>query len=714
MAEQTEFRDEADSIGGGDGKSQLLPDPGLIWQVFRRNIGRFVVAVLAVLLLAAAYLALQQPLYRADASLLIDPVVEPVRSPSANVGKPFVDADQVDTEIRLLSSSLVAERAAKLYAERFASPDGDRYSPIEVQDLAKRIRGSTRVSRSGQTRVIDITSISDDRNFAATAANLLAEAYLNAQVEAKTSVNDNTKNFVNARLQELEGNALRTQAAVDNFRAANGLASANGSTNAEQEVSNLNQQLASARADLAEKQGRYNAAREQLLRGGGGADVGAALGSGTIASLRQQEARASADYAVLASRLGPLHPERQQKERELEDVRQRIQEEINRVLSSLQADVQTAQSRVASLSGSRGSAAGSLAQNARAQTRLSELEARAQAAATVYQAFLQRSQEAGALRDSAMPDARFAQRADVPVRPFSPNYPLTVLFAGVGALLAGILTVIISEYLRRGVQTKRDIERRLRLRYAGAVPSLRSTVKSRKLLQPPHIYVLEHPFSLFAEAFRSIRTFLTLSPGARPRVIAITSALPREGKTTTSVCLAQTTAAEGARTILVDGDLRRRGASSLLGYESEFDIIDYLERRQPLSACLMQDEVTGLHILGVNRSLDAARNPMTIERVNEMLGELRELYDVAIVDTAPILGVAEGRILAMAADRVLLITHWRKTSVRAVEATIDMLLDAGAKITGMALTQVDIRKYASTGDGDVYAYAKKFRGYYTN
>lgn len=714
MTEQTEFRDDADIMGATDAKTRLLPDPGLIWQVFRRNIGRFIVAGLVVLLLAAAYLALQQPLYRAEASLLIDPVSEPVKSPSANIGKPFVDADQVDTEIRLLSSPLVAERAAQLYADRFASPDGDRFNPVEVRALAKRIRASTRVSRSGQTRVIDITAISDDRNFAATAANLLAEAYLNAQVEAKTSVNDSTKNFVNARLQELEGNALRTQAAVDNFRAANGLASANGSTNAEQEVSNLNQQLASARADLAEKQGRYNAAREQLLRGGGGADVGAALGSGTIASLRQQEARASADYAVLASRLGPLHPERQQKERELEDVRQRIQEEINRVLSSLQADVQTAQSRVASLSGSRGSAAGSLAQNARAQTRLSELEARAQAAATVYQAFLQRSQEAGALRDSAMPDARFAQRADVPAQPFSPNYPLTILFAGVGAGIAGMLTVVISEYLRRGVQTKRDIERRLRLRYAGAVPSLRSTVKSRKLLQPPHIYVLEHPFSLFAEAFRSIRTFLTLSPGARPRVIAITSALPREGKTTTSVCLAQTTAAEGARTILVDGDLRRRGASALLGYESEFDIIDYLERRQPLSACLMRDDVTGLHILGVNRSPDAARNPMTIQRVKEVLDELRDLYDVAIVDTAPILGVAEGRILATAADRVLLITHWRRTSVRAVEATIDMLLDAGAKITGMALTQVDIRKYASTGDGDVYAYTKKFRGYYTN
>ena len=88
--------------------------------------------------------------------------------------------------------------------------------------------------------------------------------------------------------------------------------------------------------------------------------------------------------------------------------------------------------------------------------------------------------------------------------------------------------------------------------------------------------------------------------------------------------------------------------------------------------------------------------------------------EVIVLDTAPILGIAEGRVLAAAADRVLLLTHWKKTSVRAIEAVIDMLLEAGAKVTGMALTQVNIKKYASTGDGDVYAYSKKFRGYYTN
>ncbi len=313
-----------------------------------------------------------------------------------------------------------------------------------------------------------------------------------------------------------------------------------------------------------------------------------------------------------------------------------------------------------------------------------------------------------------MPDARFAQRAEVPGGPFSPNYMLTGITALFLAFTGGFSGILVAEYLRRGVQTKRDVERRLQLRYAGAIPSLRSTVKGRKPLEPPHIYVLNHPHSLFAEAFRSIRTFLTLSPGTRPRAIAVASALPREGKTTTSVCLAQTTAAEGSKVILVDADLRRRGASELLEYESEADIYDYLDRKEPLENCLFVDPLTGLHVLGSNRPPEGARNPMTESRVAEMFDELRSLYDVVIIDTAPILGVAEGRILATMADRVLLITQWRKTSMRAVEAAVDMLLDAGAKVTGMALSQVNIKKYASTGDGDVYAYSKKFRGYYTN
>jgi Mrp family chromosome partitioning ATPase len=79
-----------------------------------------------------------------------------------------------------------------------------------------------------------------------------------------------------------------------------------------------------------------------------------------------------------------------------------------------------------------------------------------------------------------------------------------------------------------------------------------------------------------------------------------------------------------------------------------------------------------------------------------------------------VLGVADARVVAQAADRVLVVTQWKRTSVRAAEAAIDMLVNAEAKVSGLALTQVDIAKYASTGDGDVYGYASKFRGYYVD
>lgn len=706
--------EDKDTAIAGDTRVPLLPDPGLLWQIFRRNLLLFAIVVAAIIGLTAAIMSVLTPQYAAASSLLIQPTGAPVETAVRDTSRNLVGVDEVDTEIAIISSPQVAERAAELYAERFASPDGDAFRSEELAILAKKISRTITVSRRGDVRVVDILAVNEDPAFAAASANLLAEAYLLSQIESKTARSDNSSEFINARLAELQSNAIATQTAVDQYRASRGLSSNNSATNAEQEVSNLNTQLAQARADLAEKRGRYNSAREQMTRGGAGADVGAALGSGTVAGLRQQESNASARLAVLRERYGPLHPERRQVEQELKDIRERIQDEIDRVLSNLEAEVQTAQSRVSSIESSRGSALGAVRGNSMAQTGLSALEQKAAAAQAIYESFLERSQESGALRNSAMPDATIASRAVVPSAPSSPNYFLIALAGLVLAISAGLFAILMAEYLRRGVQTKRDVERRLQLRYAGAIPILSSTIKGRRTIEAPHDYVLKHPHSLFAEAFRSIRTFLTLSPGTRPRTIAVTSALPGEGKTTTAVCLARTSAAEGLSVVIVDADLRRRGTSILLDYDSQNDIFAYLLDGAMLEDCIQKDPLSGLHVLGSRSEQEEARNPLTEARIAKMFDELRSVYDIVIVDTAPILGVAEGRILATAADRVLVITKWKRTSMRAVEAAIAMLIDAKAKVTGLALSQVNIKQYASTGDGDVYAYTKKFRGYYQN
>ena len=669
---------------------------------------------MAIMGLTAAYLLTAPQIYMASASILIQPSGDLVRTTEPGSDENIINADQIDTQIRLFESPLVAEIAARNYAIAFASPDGNSFTEDEIQALGSRIAGSTFVRRAGQSQVVEIVAQSTDPAFSAAAANFLGEAYLQSQVETKVGDSETSRSFIDARLEELEANALSTQAALDNYRASRGLLTSNGGTNAEQEVSNINQQLAIARADLAERRGRYNAARQQLARGGEGADVGAALDSGTISSMRQQEASVSAELATLRERYGELHPSRRQAEERLRDIQRQIQREINRVLSSLDAEVQTEESRVASLEASRSRALGALTDTGRAQTRLNELEQQAEVAQTIYRSFLNRSQETEALRDSALPDARFASRAVVPARPSSPDVMLTLFLGGLLAGLAGIGSIFIAEYLRRGLQTRRDVEKQVGLRYAGAIPSLTSASNKLRIDEGPQDYVLSNPRSLFTEAFRSIRTFLSLSPGKRARVIAITSALPREGKTTTAVCLARSTAAEGVKTILVDADLRRRGASELFDYESENDAFDYIMGTASLAQAVKIDEPSGLMVLGTNVRDNPPNVAITEERVEAMLEELREAYDVVIVDTAPVLGVAESRIWTTAADRILLLAQWKKTSVRAVDAASGMLIEAGGKVTGLALTQVNIRKYASTGDGDVYGYTKKFRGYYSD
>ena len=196
-------------------------------------------------------------------------------------------------------------------------------------------------------------------------------------------------------------------------------------------------------------------------------------------------------------------------------------------------------------------------------------------------------------------------------------------------------------------------------------------------------------------------------------VTAITPTPAGEGKTTTSACLARTTAASGLRTLLIDSDFRRRGSSEMFGYNELRGLSDVLAETAPLGESLHIDPQSGLHILGIGAegTTGELASPQALQK---LLERARREYDVVVVDTGPILGVADARQICALADRVLLLSRWRETSVKAVEAAIDILEDSGASLAGIALTQVDVSRYASTGESDVFAYTRQFRGYYVS
>lgn len=697
--------------------ARILPDPRVVWLMFRRNILLFSCVTGLVVAGVAAWTLTRVPVYESKASLLVEvatPDVVDVKAVTKDVAS---NSEAIETQVRLIGSPDVARRAAVAYAA--LRPSAALSATDKREELAQAILGSVTVARVGATFVIEVSATAADPQFATDAANLVAQEYMAAQRQAKVTANSDAGKFLEARTAELRAEASAADAALQQYKISNGLMSAQGSTMAEQEVSTLNQQIAQAEAELAEKQGRLSAAEGQLRAGGGGADVGAALGSGTIGSLRQSEAAASTKVAEMESRYGPLHPDLNRARSELNEIRSQIQQEIDRILSNLRADVRVAASRLGSLRSSRARATGTLAGNNSAAVGLMELERRADAAKGIYETFLKRLQETSAQEGLQQANARLTSAAELPDDPVFPNRRLAALIGIVGGVLTGFAAIAIAEYVRGGIRTKSDIEKRLRVRYAGAVPTLDSTLGKERATEPPEEYVISHPFSIFAESFRALQAFMMLggakAAGAQSgRVIAITSALPQEGKTTTSTCLARTTAMGGARTVLVDCDLRRRGSSALMVNQQRAGLYEYLRGEATLDEALVLHEPSGMYLLGTAAPQPDARDPLTPENLARMTAELRQRFEVIILDTAPVLGVADARAVAASADRVLVITRWSKTSADAVEATIEILLAAGAKISGVALSQVDIAKYASTGHNDIYNYQRQFRGYYVN
>ncbi|WP_395671346.1 GumC family protein [Phenylobacterium sp.] len=684
----------------------------------------------AIFVVVLAVFAMQTPSYTAVGSVVIDPrQTNLARANQEPSGLP-ADTSAVDTQVEVLRSRAIAERVVRrmrLYNDpefnpqmasgmfglkRPAAPvaNPDR---MLVERTAEALMRKTWVRRAGLTYVVLTGVSSTSPKKAALLANTYMDEYLRAQLDEKVARVTRANRELGVSLERMRQDAEQAEARAQQYRNAHGLMSAQGATMAEQEVSTLNQQLAIARAERAERFARLSAAQAQLRNGNAGADVGAALGSETVRELRKREAELSAKLAQLKTDFTDEYPEVKRTQAQLTDIRGQIQVEINRILSSLRADAQAAAGRESSLLGSRGAAQGGIAQNNQAMVGLVGLEQRAEAAKAIYEAYLGRAKEVAAEGSLQQADASINALAATPTSPSSPNMKLGAALAFLAALLAAGVAVLMAEFWDKHLRSRADVERELGVPFAGVLPDFRS-VRPKGLRGPeatPSEYLVSHPYSGFAEAFRNLRAFLMISaPQDDSKLIAITSAVPREGKSLTSFCLARTLALSGARVALVDCDLRQRGVTKLIG-PRDVGLVEVVLDKAPLNEALYHDAKTGLFILpasGKSVPYDLFSNPDT----DAVFRELADRFDYVILDAPPILGVADARILAAKADRVLYLVQWNKTPLRAAQSAVDILQECGANVAGALLTKVNVKGQARYGYGDSSDYYGYFKNYY--
>lgn len=724
------------------GASPVL-DLNRIIATFRRRLRLMLAVALLTFVPVVLFTWTATPRYTATASVRLDSRQQNVTDINAVLSGLPADSATVDTEVEILRSRSLADKvvaAQKLDQDpefngslrkpglvaQAKSLFGVAPPPAATQSRLAELRAHEgvvdsvlarlNVRRSGLTYLIDISFESENAAKAANIANAFAKQYLVEQLDAKFDATEQANTFLSERIETLRQQVQTAEAAVQQYKINNNLMSAEGATLTEQEISSLNGQLAAARAQQAEQDARLQIARAQMAGGSTGGDVGEALSSVVIQQLRAQKSQQSAAVADLSTRYGERHPELLKARRSLADIDTQIEQEIGRIISNLEASAQVARQRTASIEASVGRSRGTLAGSNRAAVGLGELERNAEAVRTLYESFLGRFKQTTSQEGIEESDARVVSEAKVPS---STSYPRKALNLGLGLLLAlgaAVGVVVLMEALEGGLSVAEDVERELGLPCLGSVPTLGSTLdddKGAARRLSPVDYVVERPLSSFAEAFRSLRASLLYSRvGEKVQVITVTSSLPGEGKTTTSICLARTLAISGSNVLVVDCDLRQRAVNRILASDPKVGLLEVLNGVATLDQALVRDEASGAMILPLARSAHTAKDVFGTAAMRRLMEQLRARFDLVVLDTAPILPVADTRVLAPLSDVVVVLARWRKTPRKAVEATLRLLGTTDCFVAGVALTQVNLREQARYGYGDPGYYYKSYRKYY--
>jgi capsular exopolysaccharide synthesis family protein len=639
-------------------------------------------------------------------------------------------ASEVQSEIAIINSTAVAEImvaslgladnpawGGETGGQPNAAPASEALMRLRRETAIRRVNDATRVNRLDTSYAIEIRVTTAKAEDAAMLANARVSAYLEWH---RLSSNDNTAEaagWINERLEELRTEVENKEAALESYRASQGLLSAEGSTAAEQQLASARAEAAIAEREFNETSARMKQVTDLRIAGGSVDTSAAAMNSALIQSLRVQEADVQRRLATLKQMYFDSHPSVQQVEAEARDVREGIDRELDRILINLNNEVTVARNRLSVARTALDNAQRRLAVNNAGIVRLRELERDFSASRDSYEEYLSMRQDASAKVTLAPAVARELSPAVVPRAPDRPALALLLAFGGAVGLLGSLSAMFLSRLLDDRLYGASDVLRKIGRRALVSIPrvggdKMQSLAKAER---NPAGYVVSKPFSAFAETYRVLsKAIYPPGRGRRSAVIAITSAVPDEGKTTTSWSLARVAALSGQKVIIVDCDLRRRSLSGFIDVKSAVGLSAVVSEPARLAEAIVNDAASGASVIPALVDDFMVNDLVGSPEMRAFIETLRKNYDLVVLDCPPVLTVADAIAAVMLADCTVVVTRANRTRARVVRAAINQIEAAGGEVAGLALNCVEPRfvgRYSF--DDSLYFEASKSK-YYIN
>jgi capsular exopolysaccharide synthesis family protein len=586
------------------------------------------------------------------------------------------------------------DRLESLYYDK---PRTDSIRENRIASLIDQIRENLRIQREGESFVVVIRFDGNDAELVAKVANGIADTYIDQELTGRRESVRQATIWIQELVAEAQFEVQRTETALATARAQSLEAEGSSYDNARQQLANLTSELAVARAGLAAAQATYDQL-EAVLSEAGARGLAMALTSPMLESLLTDRLEVLRKDDEWARSYDSDHPQRVRLRDQLAGIDAQLEIEARRVIEQRAGDVVVAQSRVTSLSNSVQQLEDQLAGISGNTVGLRQLELEAAAARQYYEALLARLSSATGQDRLQLPEARVIDRAPVPEAPSAPRPKLLGAFGGLLGFTLAIAAAVFMEMTRSTYRNRREIEAETGHRVLATLPRVRGQ-DMRGIITD----LRGKSNSVFGERVRQLKTYLFMrNGGSDKKVIMVASSRPDEGKSLVTMALAEMAVLAGKEVVVVDADLRASKMVRAFGWKPDHDLADFVLERCFLDEAVLTDEELGINVIPTtNHSVEAA-DELNVDWLAPTIEELKAVYDVVIIDSPPLLEVADGLVLARVADSVIYVVRWDSTPRQAVAEGLEALAAMRANVEGIVLNRAD-PKFAENAYGESYA-----------
>jgi polysaccharide biosynthesis transport protein len=711
---------QTSAVSGGQldwfGLAQLR---GLIW----RQLWLFLGVVVAALVIGLVLTMLMTPMYRATSTVRVAmdgaQVVE-----GDDYLDPYIGSNDINRQLntladvaksrsmalRVVDALNLGESADVLGATASqAAPAGmtaEAWAERRRQMAADSVRGGLSVTVPLESQVISLTYQDADAVNSARIANAYAESFVSQSVEQDINTNSYARTYLEtqiietrAKLQEAENNAngyaranrIIGQGAASSSSESGGSGSRPATITASS-LADVNTAFSEARARRIAAEQRWRVASNRPA-----AQLPEVQASSNIQAMRTQRAQIATRLAELRQRYQDGYPEVRELTTQTAALDQQIEAASNEIKQSIRNDFEVAQRLEAALQGELDRLSNRTLDEQDRQVQYNLIDRDADAYRTQLAALLERYNQITAAANVRNDDLSVLDVARVPGGPSSPNLLLNMFIALILGLGLGSGLALVRELLDNRLRTPDDVERKLFIATIGKTPFIASGMDT----------AFDDTFSPLSESYASIRASLDCAMGWKDHAtVQVTSSKAGEGKSTTAVALARKYAQIGKKTLLVDLDLRRPTIGKKFGQQrTEIGVVDVLYSRVSLQQALVPGTEANLDVLPVGTIPPNPADILASGLVRDFLEKYRAQYDMIVIDSSPILGIADAPLLARFVDGVLVVIEANDATVGSARAAIRRLHDAKATVVGAVLTKF---KSLEAGEGYNYQY-----GYYT-